>query len=125
MSSTPKKNLKRKKPIDCQDCNNLYFKPERLYNVMGTLQSTNCIVGTYIMYGNEVHYSDSCYNCANCFGCAGLNKKNHYILNKEYKKEEYQKLKEEKVTQLKKDGVYGEFFPPALSPFGYNETLGQ
>ena len=112
-------------PIDCQDCNNLYFKPERLYNIMGTLQSTNCITGVYIMYGNEVHYSDSCYNCVSCFGCAGLNKKNYYILNKEYPKEGYQKLKEEIVAQLKKDGIYGEFFPPALSPFGYNETLAQ
>jgi hypothetical protein len=112
-------------PTDCQDCNNLYFKPERLYNIMGTLQSTNCITGTYIMYGNEVHYSDSCYNCSNCFGCAGLNKKNYFILNKEYAKEEYQKIKEEIISQLKKDGAYGDFFPLALSPFGYNETLAQ
>ena len=90
---------------------------------MGTLQSTNCIAGVYIMYGNEAHYSDSCYNCTNCFGCAGLNKKNYHILNKEYSKEDYLKLKEEIIAELKKDGIYGEFFPPALSPFGYNETL--
>lgn len=112
-------------PIDCQDVSNNYFKPERCYNIMGTLQSANCIVGTYIMYGSEVNYSDSCYNCTSCFGCAGLNKKNYYILNKEYSKEEYLKLKEEIVAQLKKDGIYGEFFPPAFSPFGYNETLAK
>ncbi|MFA6257117.1 MAG: hypothetical protein WCT29_02965 [Candidatus Paceibacterota bacterium] len=111
--------------LDCQDCNNLYFKPERLYNIMGTLQSTNCIAGVYIMYGNEVHYSDSCYNCVSCFGCVGLNKKNYHILNKEYSKEEYQKIKSEIVEQLKKDGLYGDFFPPELSPFGYNESLAQ
>ncbi|MFA6520134.1 MAG: hypothetical protein WCT44_00850 [Candidatus Paceibacterota bacterium] len=111
--------------LDCQDCNNLYFRPERLYNVMGTLQSTNCITGVYVMYGNEVHYSDSCYNCVGCFGCVGLNKKNYHILNKEYSKEEYQKLKEEIVEHLKKEGVYGDFFPPELSPFGYNESLAQ
>ena len=35
------------------------------------------------------------------------------------------KLKEEIVEQLKKDGVYGEFLPPSLSPFGYNETLAK
>ncbi|HEY4513579.1 MAG TPA: hypothetical protein VJH06_03645 [Candidatus Paceibacterota bacterium] len=111
--------------LDCQDCNNLYFRPERLYNVMGTLQSTNCVSGVYVMYGNEVHYSDSCYNCVNCFGCVGLNKKNYHILNKEYPKEEYQKLKEEIIGQMKKEGVYGDFFPPSLSPFGYNDTLAQ
>lgn len=112
-------------PLDCHDCNNLYFKPERLYNIMGTLQSTNCVVGTYIMYGNEVHYSDSCYNCLSCFGCAGLNKKNYHILNKEYSKEEYEKLKEEITEKFRAGGTYGEFFPPALSPFGHNETLAQ
>lgn len=112
-------------PIDCQDCNNAYYKPERLYNIMSTLQSTNCIVGTYIMYGNEVNYSDSCYNCVNCFGCAGLNKKNYHILNKEYTKEEYEKLKEEIIEGMKARGEYGEFFPPELSSFGYNETLAK
>lgn len=111
--------------LDCQDCNNLYFKPERLYNVMGTLQSSNCIAGVFIMYCSETRYSDSCYNCVNCFGCVGLNKKNYYILNKQYDKETYEKIKEEIVAQLKKDGIYGDFFPPKISPFGYNETLAQ
>src|SRR3989344_2370632 len=112
-------------PIDCQDCNNIYYKPERCYNVMGVLQDTNCKVDSYVFYCNNVDYSDSCRNCADCFGCAGLNKKNYHILNKEYSKEEYLKLKEEIIEQLKKEGVYVEFFPPALSPFGYNETLAQ
>lgn len=110
---------------DCQDCNNLYFKPERLYNVMGTLQSTNCIAGAYIMYCQETHYSDSCYNCVSCFGCVGLNKKNYFILNKQYTKESFDKLRTQIIAEMKKEGIYGEFFPPALSPFGYNETLAQ
>jgi len=112
-------------PIDCQDVSNMYFNAERCYNVMGSLQSTNCIGGVFIMYCNETYYSDSCYNCVNCFGCAGLNKKNYHILNKEYTKEEYQKLKAEIVASLKEENAYGEFFPAALSPFGYNETLAQ
>ncbi|HEV7702364.1 MAG TPA: hypothetical protein VGO63_02895 [Candidatus Paceibacterota bacterium] len=111
--------------IDCQDCNNLYFKPERCYNVMGTLQSNNCIGCAYPMYCSEVYYSDSCYNCTNCFGCAGLNKKNYYILNKEYSKEEYLKLKEKIVEEMRQEGTYGEFLPPSMSPFGYNETLAK
>ncbi|MES2023336.1 MAG: hypothetical protein V4439_01510, partial [Patescibacteria group bacterium] len=110
-------------PIDCHDCNNMYFKCERVYNVMGSLQSNNSICGTYIMYCNETNYSDSCYNCTNCFGCAGLNKKSYSILNKQYNKEEYEKLKNEIVAKMKKNEEYGEFIPPTLSPFGYNETL--
>jgi hypothetical protein len=56
------------------------------------------------------------------FGCVGLRKKANCILNKEYSKEEYQALKEKIITHMKQTGEYGEFFPPALSPFGYNET---
>lgn len=111
--------------IDCFDCNNTYTKAERCYNVMGNLSSNNNICTVYPMYCNDVQYIDSCYNCQSCFGCVGLNKKNYYILNKEHTKEEYENIKEEIIEQMKRDGVYGDFFPPALSPFGYNETLAQ
>jgi len=111
--------------VDCQDCNNIYFKPERLYNIMAALQSSNCIVVVYDMYCNDTHYSDSCYNCQSCFGCVGLNKKNYFILNKEYSKEKYLELQKEIVDQMRQGGVYGEFFPAELSPFGHNETLAQ
>ncbi|PIR68935.1 hypothetical protein COX93_01040 [Candidatus Nomurabacteria bacterium CG_4_10_14_0_2_um_filter_30_12] len=109
--------------IDCFDCNNIYTGAERCYNVMGNLSSRNNIATIYPMYCNDVHYSDSCYNCESCFGCVGLNKKKYCILNKEYTKEEYQKIKEEIIENMKKEGVYGDFIPPELSPFGYNETL--
>jgi hypothetical protein len=112
-------------PIDCQDVNNLYFKPERLYNVMGALQSNKSICSVYIMYCNETDYSDGCHNCNNCFGCSGLVKKNYCILNKQYSKEEYGEIKKEIIAQLKDAGLYGELFPPSFSPFGYNETLAK
>jgi len=112
-------------PIDCQDCNNIYYKPERCYNIMGSISSNNSIVGTYPMYCNETHYSDSCHNCVSCFGCVGLHKKSFHILNKEYSKEEYEKLRTKIITEMTADGTYGEFFPPSFSPFGYNETLAQ
>jgi hypothetical protein len=111
--------------LDSQDCNNIYTKAERCYNVMGSLTCSNNISTIYPMYCNDVHYSDSCYNCISCFGCVGLNKKNYFILNKEYSKEKYLELQKEIISQMKQDNLYGEFFPPALSPFGYNETLAQ
>ena len=112
-------------PIDCQDVNNHYFKGERCYNVMGALQDTNCIVDVFVFYCSRVDYSDNTRNSNNCFGCVGLSNKKYCILNKQYEKEEYGKVKNEIVAQLKKDEIYGEFFPPALSPFGFNETLAQ
>jgi len=111
--------------LDNQDCNNIYTKAERCYNVMGSLTSNNNISTIYPMYCNDVHYSDSCYNCISCFGCVGLNKKNYFILNKEYSKEKYFELQKEIIDQMKHDGLYGEFFPSELSPFGHNETLAQ
>ena len=75
------------------------------------------------MYCNDVQYSDSCYHCQSCFGCVGINKKNYYILNKQYTKEEYYKLRGEIEEKMRKEKVYGQFFPASLAPFGYNETL--
>ncbi len=70
-------------------------------------------------------YSDNTRNSTECFGCAGINNKKYCILNKQYEKEEYEKLKKEIIAELQREGIYGEYFPPALSPFGYNDTLAQ
>ena len=47
------------------------------------------------------------------------------ILNKQYEKVEYEKIKKTIIENMKKEGTYGQFFSPELSPFGYNETLAQ
>src|SRR3989338_5269709 len=112
-------------PIDCQDVNNHYFKGERCYNVMGALQDTNCIADVFVFYCNRVGYSDSTRDSQDCFGCVGLNNKKYCILNKQYEKESFEKLRTQIIAEMTKAGVYGEFFPPELSPFGYNETLAQ
>ncbi len=112
-------------PIDCVDCNNIYYKSELCYDLMGVLQSSKSKHSFYVMWCNEVEYCDSCYHSNNLFGCIRLNKENYSILNKKYSKEEYEKLKSEIIESMKKDGSYGQFFPPALSPFGFNETLGK
>lgn len=68
------------------------------------------------------------------FGCVGLRNKSYCILNKQYTKEEYERLVpriiEHGNRQLYKDSLsrsygYGEFFPSDLSPFAYNETIAQ
>ena len=78
-----------------------------------------------------------CYfikNCSNCFGCVGLRNKQHCILNKQYTKEEYEILVPKIIKHMNdmpyidsKGRIYkyGEFFPPELSPFCYNETIAQ
>ncbi len=67
-----------------------------------------------------------------CFGCVNLKRKQHCILNKQYTKEEYEKLRAIIIKDMKnnpytdKEGrvwKYGEQLPFAMSPFAYNETM--
>ncbi len=93
------------------------------------------LISTSVVYGSyNVFYSFNCHNSSNLFGCIGLRNKSYCILNKQYPKEEYEKLLPRLIEQMdslpyidKKGRIYkyGEFFPPELSPFAYNETIAQ
>ncbi|MFA6520227.1 MAG: hypothetical protein WCT44_01315 [Candidatus Paceibacterota bacterium] len=94
----------------------------------------NVFFSTIIWYSHDIFYSYMLNNCQNCFGCAELNGKQYCILNKQYTKEEYEKLvpqiieQMQKVPYVDKRGrvyIFGEFFPPELSPFAYNESIAQ
>jgi hypothetical protein len=67
-------------------------------------------------------YCENCDNCQDCFGCTGLKRKQYCILNKQYSKEDYGKKVSEIIENMQKSGEWGEFFPPEISLFGYNET---
>ena len=69
-----------------------------------------------------MEYCLNCPNSNNCFGCAGLIKGSYCILNKQYSKEEYKKLRAEIIAKMKEEGIYGDFFPKNLSHLGYNES---
>jgi hypothetical protein len=101
--------------------------------------SISCSFGAYdnrfviLCEGNKnIEYSTQCNNCSDLFGCVGLKNKKYCILNKEYPKEEYEKLvsviKQEMINHPYIDASslkypYGEFFPAHFSPFTYGETL--
>jgi hypothetical protein len=70
-------------------------------------------------------YIDMCIDCENCFGCVGLKKKKYCIFNKQYSKEEYEKLKEEIISDMKKRGEYGKFLPYSMSagPFNFSTSF--
>jgi hypothetical protein len=57
------------------------------------------------------------------FGCVGLRKKSYCIFNKQYTKQEYEKLLPKLVEKLKTSGEWGNFFPPFISAFAYNEAI--
>ncbi|MEK7572247.1 MAG: hypothetical protein AAB493_00050 [Patescibacteria group bacterium] len=112
-------------PIDSQDCNNYYYKPQFGYNMMGVLEGNRLKNGAFVFYCSDVEYCENCHHLLNGIGCSAIRKGEYMILNKQYSKEEYFKLKEKIEEQLKKEGVFGQFFPPELAPFSYNETLAQ
>ena len=82
----------------------------------------------------NLEYCINCMSCSDCFASVGLRKKQYCILNKQYTKEKYfeivEKIKKHmnEMPHIDKQGreyKYGEFFPPELSPFAYNETIAQ
>ncbi|MFA5937275.1 MAG: hypothetical protein WC822_05380 [Candidatus Paceibacterota bacterium] len=92
------------------------------------------LFGSVIWYSNKISYCYMMNNCHDCFGCAEMNGKQYCILNKQYTKQEYEKLVPMIINQMNeipyidKEGriyKYGEFFPAEISPFSYNETIAQ
>jgi len=79
----------------------------------------------------DVEYSWWAISGKNNFGCVNLKRKKYSILNKEYSKEEYEKLRDRIIEDMKKnpyvdekgkEWVYGEFFKPGFSKFAYNKS---
>lgn len=110
-------------PTDSWDCNNYYYKPQFGYNIMGALEGSKLKNSAFVFYSNEVEYCDMCYNLSNGIGCISIRKGNYMIFNKEYSQEEYLELKEKIEEQFKKENIFGQFFPPEVAPFAYNESL--
>ena len=96
---------------------------ELLYNSLASNYSHNIRFSMYSSSNRDCEYVDNCKQCADCFGCTGLSHKQYCILNKQYSKEEFHRVRAELVAAMRERGEYGQFFPAALSPFGYNETL--
>ena len=86
-------------------------------NNMCTIQ---CWSGT-----SDLLYCYDCFSSHHCFGCSGMKHQQYCILNKQYSKEEYEKLVPKIIAHMRKGGEWGEFFPAADSFFGYNETVAQ
>ncbi len=108
---------------------------ELAYEMFDTGLGSHRSLCTSVVYGSsDVEYSFNCYNSSNLFACFGLRSKKYCIFNKQYSKEEYErmvnKIKDQmnEIPYIDKNNRtyrYGEFFPIELSPFAYNETVAQ
>jgi len=119
---------------DCYDTSFQGFGSELVYEVAHGFGNSNTAFGVRNLSNQDSRYNEECHNCLNIFGCEGLQKKQYCILNKQYSKEEYEKLVPRIIQHMHempyvdekgKIYKYGEFFPSELSPFTYNETIAQ
>lgn len=111
----------------CYDCHGWGLTAELDYEVHLTG------MGSY-----NVRFSESCwdsvsdllycrfclYSCSHLFGCVALRRQKYCIFNKQYSKEEYEKLMPRIIEHMIESGEWGEFFPVNMSPFGFNESEG-
>ncbi|MFC1655654.1 zinc-ribbon domain containing protein [Patescibacteria group bacterium] len=107
------------------DCFNTGVDTKFVYECLVAYYANNIKFANISFYCSDVQYSDSVYNSEHLFGCVGLRHKKYCILNKQYTKEEYEKLLPKIIEHMKETGEYGEFFPASLSSFGYNDTMAQ
>ena len=129
---------------DCYDCNFTPGNCELSYNCLAVGDSRNLINCREISNSTNLIYCYECQNCHDCFGCDGLKYKNYCILNKQYSKEEYEKLVPKIIEAMKSpkspltrglghpldkgglgDCEWNNFPAKYLSVFTYNETAAQ
>jgi len=115
-----------KKAKDCADMLGHCRTSELLYNGVAVgVGSRKVICSWWIDSSQDVEYSLATRSSNNCIGSDAIKNGNFVILNKKYGKEEYKKIKDHIVKELKDKDIYGDFLPSELCPFGYNETIAQ
>ncbi|MFH0820796.1 MAG: hypothetical protein V1908_03410 [Candidatus Peregrinibacteria bacterium] len=131
--------------FDCNDQHDCRYMTDCLLNAKDSMDihvwgdgMEECYNGA-LMGGGGMRHSMACFysglassdlyycywctrNCKELLGCVGLKHKEYCILNKQYTKSEYETLFARIKEHMKKTGEWGEFFPPQMSFFGYNET---
>jgi len=109
---------------DSMDMNCMgYDKSELCYQTIGCSGIFNCITCDSCWHDNDLAYCNLCFSSKNLFGCVGVNRGEHCILNKQYPREEYEKMLPRIIEHMKSTEQWGEFFPMEISPFEYCETV--
>jgi hypothetical protein len=109
---------------DSYDINYAVFGAELFCDVLSNVDSVmNQQYCQYSWISSNIQYCSYVMSSDNCFGSQGLRKAKRCILNTQYTEDEYNKLRARIIDDMKTRGEHGQFFPPTLSAFGYNETI--
>lgn len=73
---------------DCSDCAQS-VKCQLCYECVDCINSYNCNYSIQCEQAVDCDYCYDCVSCNNCFGCAGLRRRENYIFNEKFSKEEY------------------------------------
>jgi hypothetical protein len=111
---------------ECVDVSTAGRNAQLIFNSLNSGLDTFSQIASSICWSSTyAYYSQYCFNCDNVFGCFGLRKKKYCILNKQYTEEQYNKIKDQIINELKRNDKFGEWFPKDMSFFGYNESVAQ
>ena len=118
---------------DCMDYSGWGNNASLVYESLAVGENVDSVFFSQVCFPDCVNLEYCFQNIAgkNNLGCFNLKRKRYCILNKEYSKEEYEKLKEVIIADMKKNPYvdklgrkfpYGEFFPLEFSRFPYNKS---
>ena len=120
---------------DCYDYGYWGNNAQRIYECQEAGENVDSTRFSYACLGTlDVEYSMFCWSAQHSFGCASLGKHSYCILNKQYSKGDYEKLRASIVESMSKSPYtdskgrvfrYGEFFPYEFTFSDYNESDAQ
>ena len=109
---------------DCQDISAAGWA-ELCYQITSSMKSYQLLFASHCAEVKDALYTIQSFNCDHLFGCIGLYRKSYCILNKQYTKEAYEALVPRIIEHMQSTDEWSQFFPMAMSPFAYNETVAQ
>ncbi|MDO8686931.1 MAG: hypothetical protein Q7K11_01865 [Candidatus Berkelbacteria bacterium] len=118
---------------DCVDYTGWGNNTSLIYESQGVGENANNIKFSSLCFPDSLNLEYCMWNISgkNNFGCVNLKRKSYCILNKQYSKEDFEKLKARIIEDMKvnpyidklgRKYFYGEFFPPEMSKFAYNTS---
>jgi hypothetical protein len=104
-------------------CSAYFTGGELVYAAHAGVENYNIQFCAECIHSRDMMYCVYCVQgCTDCLGCVGLKKKQYCILNKQYTKEEYERLAALIRSDLTTKNQWDEYFPRDMSPFYYNQS---